>query len=123
MSEKKEKKERISSIEAMLMIGVALVIDLVQAFLEFILVGIVLNPFISIFAALTFWFWFHAKGVSFMSGKKIATSSVSALIEIFPILGGLPALTVGVLAMVSIVKTEDKLGIKLPLQKTSSTNN
>ena len=78
------------------MFGVALVIDLIQFLLDLILIGFIVDPIISIFAYLMFWFWFKLRGVSFTNPKRAAIGGISFLLELIPGLDMLPALTAGV---------------------------
>ncbi len=87
---------KISNFEAGLMIAVALIIDIVQFLLDLILIGFILDPIISVFAYLMFWFWFKLRGVSFSNPKRAAIGGISFLLELIPGLDMLPALTVGV---------------------------
>lgn len=109
-----EKRQRISSIIATLMIGTAVVFDLVQFLLNFIpFVGWIATSLISVFAWLTFFTWFKLNGVSFLSGKttvlKIASIFGVSILEIFPILNDLPAWIAYIVIMIFIVRAEDTI--------------
>ena len=64
------------------MIGTAILADGIQVFLTLILIGPFVNWLISIFAWLTFFFWFYLKGVNFTNNpKKIFTLAGGSLLE------------------------------------------
>lgn len=57
-------KQRLTPFEGGLMIGVAFLFDAAEVFFDFILIGFVINPVLSVIAWLTFFVWFHSKGMS-----------------------------------------------------------
>ncbi len=92
------------------MIVTALILDGLKALLSFIFMGWL----VSIWAQLTFWFWFAYLGVSFskpgkMQGVKIASVSVPAVLGVLPIVSALPAWSTGVVMNLSAVYAEDLL--------------
>lgn len=109
-----EKKQRIKIWMGALLVVTALTIDLLEFLLEWLGIGLVLSPIISVGAAFLFWLWFKLLDVSFVgSPKKFATQAVTSLAEVIP---GLDAIggfiwTIGTLVMVIIVRAEDKGGI------------
>ena len=105
-----EKKERIKTWMAACMIIVALCIDLAQAILTAVGIGLILGPIMSVVSYFTYWIWFLMLKVSFTkSPKKLATTGISALIEVF--LSFLPAFTLGVATVIIMTKAEDKGGL------------
>ncbi|MEK7120914.1 MAG: hypothetical protein AAB840_02380 [Patescibacteria group bacterium] len=122
-TEKKEEKKarhRISNTTVVLLVGVALSVDLVEFVSEWLGIGLILSPLISIYAGLTFWFWLNLKGVNFIgSPKRFITGSVTFLAEIIP---GLDAIggflwTVGMIILVIIVRAEDETGLSFSMIK------
>jgi hypothetical protein len=81
MEEKKEKG--LPPITVALMIGTAIFFDALQMLLDFIFMGWL----VTIFASMTFWFWFKMHGYSFMKPGRIAGSLITMLTDIVPILG------------------------------------
>lgn len=63
-------EQKIGNAQAAMMIAVALMIDLFQFVLGLLMIGVVLNYFISFMALLIFWFWFLMNGVHFMGSMK-----------------------------------------------------
>jgi hypothetical protein len=122
---KKEKIRRISNVTGGLMFSVALLYDLIEFILDWLGIGLVINPLIAIFAGLHFWLWFRLHDVSFMdSPKRLATKWITDIIEVIPgldalILGSL-AHTIGVLILLILVFVEDKTGVKIPIDKKIS---
>lgn len=82
------------------MIAVAALIDLLQFFLTFLLIGLVVNFFISIVALLIFYGWFSVNGVSFLAGKRaftrLMTFSAGFLGELIPLINAMPLWTASI---------------------------
>lgn len=107
-----EKKQRIEGWMAACLVTFAGSVDLFQALLTFIAVGVVLAPVISVGVSFILWLWLSMLGVSFItSPKRLATMTVQAVAEIIPGLDALPVLTVGVILLIIITRSEDKGGI------------
>lgn len=112
---KSQSQQRVDSITAILMIIVALLYDAVQAFLDFILIGLVVNWILDVWAWLTFFIWFKLKGVSFTNPKRAISLNGGFIAELIPAVNALPIWTAAVIIMVITVKTEDKLASISPL--------
>lgn len=96
-------KFRIDNGTAFLMIGIALIYDLISL-IPFV------NDFSEIFAALHFWLWFQLRGVSIFKSKNIlAVQIVTVIIEFIPIVSMLPAVAFATWRTITISKVEDKL--------------
>ena len=80
-----------------------------------------LIPGVSVVAAIGYWvvagIWLFLLGVSPFNVRRIATAGVSVVVGIFPFLSALPQLTIATIITLAMIKSEDKLGIKLPLVK------
>lgn len=108
-------KLRIGFIMSIFMIGTALVIDGLKAFIELITFGVLgwaINPFINFWGQLTFFFWFTYLGVSFfkpgkMQGAKIASMAIPSIIGLLPWIDALPFWTSGVIINLAAVYAED----------------
>ncbi len=107
MSEEQPKRNRIGLATIIFMPVVALFFDLLS----------LLIPGAGAMGWIVIGIWLLLLGVSPFTIKRLATAGVSALVEIIPILSVLPSVTVGVIVIIGMVKSEDKLGIKLPLVK------
>lgn len=95
---------RIDTTTAVFMVIVAVFFDLIS-----IIPG--LNIVSLIFGNGILGFWLFTKGVGLMSGKKIATWGIETLVEAIPALSAFPSITIGVIVIVAITRTEDATGI------------
>ena len=105
-----EKKPRISLASMILMPAFALTFDLFSLlpFINFIIAPI---------AWIIFTIWLFLEGVSPFSGRRAAVVMSSFIIGLIPVLSMLPEITVGIISIIFMVKSEDKLGLKLPALK------
>ncbi len=105
-----EKIDRIPKSTAALMVIMALFFDFLQMFLNFIFIGLILNPvLVTPMSALTFFIWYKMRGVGLSdSPKRFVAYVASFLLELIPILNSLPGLTLSTLVMIIIVRAEDK---------------
>ncbi len=100
---------RIGMIEGVLMIAVAVIYDLAQGALTLLWgIGLALGWIITLWADLTFWFWFTLRGVSFWNGKRFGIAGIANVIEWTP-LNFLPTCTAGVLLLWLNTRAEDVL--------------
>ena len=99
--------QRIDNVTAGLMITVAVIFDILS------LIPL-LNILVDIIAWLIFGLWFTLRGISFLNPRRFATFAVSFIVGLIPILSILPELTLAIIATILMVKSEDRLGIKLP---------
>ena len=113
------RRSKIGLAEAVLMVGVSLLFDGAQALFGLLVIGIVLNSAISVLAWLTFFLWFHAKGMSYGIGLKNGASVVknpmvinaaAFLIGLIPILNILPERTVAIIAIIALERAENFVG-------------
>lgn len=90
------------------MMGTAAIVDFFQFLLNMLLIGIILNRFISILTLLTFYIWFKMHNVSFSnSPKRFGVMAITGLTEIIPLLDLLPAWTISTGVTIGIVRRED----------------
>lgn len=101
-------KRRISNTTASLLILGTLIAELLQAVTNFIGVGFILNPIVSIFIWLTTYFIFATHNVSVFGTRKLAAALTSATLEVIPFVAALPAWTLYVLSIIVISRKEDK---------------
>lgn len=103
-----QKPQRISNFQGACLIVVALFFDLLS------LIPVV-NVLVSGLAVLLFGVWFYMLGVGFINPRRFVTAAITYLMETIPFISWLPSLTVAVTAIILMVKSEDKLGIKIPV--------
>lgn len=105
-----EKRKRIGLLSIIFMPMVAVFFDILD-----------LIPGINLVAGIGFWIvmtlWLTLLGVSMFSVRRLATAGASIIIGVIPFLSALPQLTLATIAIILMVKSEDSLGIKLPLSK------
>lgn len=92
------KERRIGNTAAGLMVGTALMVDLLQWLLGFIYMDWVAG----IFAGLTFYVWFKTYGMSFTSPKRLFAFGGASVVEMIPIpfVSELPAWTGAVVYLI-----------------------
>ena len=96
---------KISNTEWGLVIGAAVMIDLIQVGLEWLVIGLAINPFIDIFVGMTLAFYFWVRGVK-MDEKKILALLGAFLGEMLPIIDEFPLWTGDVLATMVLDKAD-----------------
>lgn len=108
------KEARVSILMGGLMVGVAILFDIIQALLD--LLGGLIPPlliipwFMSGVAFIVFFIWFKLLDVNYLdrnAAVKLLTMLVSAAAELIPFINMIPALTLGVVALVTISRFED----------------
>jgi hypothetical protein len=109
---KEEIKMTISNWMGAALIITAGSIDAFQALLNVLVIGEVFSTIISICADVLFIIWLWMLGVSFVKKpKKLAAMGIQAVVGLIPVLNTLPELTLGILAIVLITRSEDKGGL------------
>ena len=107
-----EKRRRVGAAQSALMIGIAVVVDVVNIILVLVVgIGLVANRFIAIFVFMAFAFWFALNGVSFLTGRmsmqKMFRFFGPAFGEMIPVIGALPLWSLGIWLTLRSVKKED----------------
>lgn len=110
-----EKKERINTTNASLMIGTALILDVISA------APIVGQIVADVGSFVIFLIWFLILGLPLLSPKKITVYAVSFVVSIVPVLSALPEITLAIVAFILITRAEDKLGVQV-LSRKGLTN-
>lgn len=105
-AELEKKPERIGLVTMIFAPMLALLFDLLSSFI----------PIVGSILWIVFAIWFFILGISPLNLKRLATMLSSVVIELIPLVSILPSITVGVIAIIVMVKLEDKVGIKLPLK-------
>lgn len=100
---------KISKTSAMLMTMTAYFFDGLQAFLNFILIGFLINWIISIYAFLTFYIWFKMKGVRFTTVKNATSFNGSFLGKLIPGLNTIPFWTLSVGLILAPIIAKDAI--------------
>ena len=102
---------RINMLMLVLMIMVALVIEMVQVFLNLTVLLAIGGLYVSFLGMTIFAIWFKILGVTFVGGRaglKIISLGTAAVIELVPFLNALPSFTLGVLIIALISRMEDR---------------
>lgn len=90
------KTGNLSVPNAVLLVLVAMLIDGLQLFLNFIIIGVVVNWIIDVFALLLFYVWLKMLGMNMYESKGFKTllALIGAMgVEILPLVNSLPAWT------------------------------
>lgn len=82
----------------------ALFFDALQAILTIFGIGLVVSPFISVFAGCVFFLWFMMKGVSLVSPKRLTAMGGGFFAELIPVVDALPTWTAAVWYTISTTK-------------------
>lgn len=106
MAVKPKTNYRVGIAMSVVLVGVAGVFD-AASLIPF--VGTVMGPIFWVVSGVYLW----TKGVGLFGGKKIATTAISFVAEIFPFSQELPMLTAGIVALLIIIRIEDKTGKSL----------
>lgn len=85
-----EQHSTVSTGTAFMMGFIAVIIDGVQALLNFLLIGVIINPFINIVAAMMYGIWFSHHNMSVMSTKTAMPFFATILGEFVPLINTLP---------------------------------
>lgn len=57
--------------------------------------------------------YFYTKGMGFFNGRRLAVAAISFVAEMIPALQELPFLLAGVIAVLFMIRVEDKTGLSL----------
>ena len=112
---------RVSTSQAVYLIGSALFVDGMQALSLFVItvltagigafMGFVVSIFLNMLSFIVFWLWFKRLGVSYFSGSRVGTKIGwifgSFLLEMTP-LGVFPGVTLGVASVINASWAEDR---------------
>lgn len=84
------------------MIAVAIFFD----GLQWILAWLFLDPLATFFAYMTFGLWFYLKGIKLLTPKRLATFGGTFILEVFPWIAALPAITF--MVVITVLDTKIK---------------
>lgn len=102
---------RIGTVTAGLMIGLAVLVDGIQFLLTLTVIGSIVAMLISAFVWITFLIWFALCGVSYFDRGAAVRGGiviVSAITELVPFINAVPAVTLGVVALIIHSRIEDR---------------
>lgn len=97
------RERKIGNGAAVAIIGIALIIDGIQALLTLTVVGSIVATFVTFIAGFGFFLWFTLLGVKYLGkegGKKALIGLASLIAELVPFVNALPATTAGVLGII-----------------------
>jgi len=83
-------KSKISNTEWGLFIGALLMVDGVQILLEWMIIGLVINPYIDIFLTMAIPFYLHMRGENMADPKRIVGLAASFFGELIPVVDEFP---------------------------------
>ncbi len=110
-----KKKTSIGLVSSAVLISAAIGADYVSAV-----------PFVGSFVGPAFWvvvsIYFWMIGLGIVSGRRLAVSVVSMIAEILPVIQTLPTIVTGIVAILIMIKLEEKTGISMnPMKKHGVT--
>ncbi|MDB5264978.1 MAG: hypothetical protein JWN64_549 [Parcubacteria group bacterium] len=108
-----KKKYRIGGTAAGFMIGTAILFDAIQFLLTLTVIGSLVTFLVTILATIVFALWFALLGESIFkqnAAKKALISMASVITELVPVIDALPAITLGVVALIAQSRSEDRKG-------------
>lgn len=107
MEDTSTKEPRISGTQASLLVGAAVIFDLIS------LIPAVGQAIATVGSIVVFSIWFLVLGVPLVSPKKLVAWVSAGIIELIPLISALPGITAGVILMIAITRTEDRLGVQV----------
>lgn len=100
-------KQSIPYSTAILMLCLAGLFDIMQAILSLFAVGVVISPFISMFAGMSFWFWFSTYEISFIDTRRLIALFGGGITELIPVVNALPFWIGSVWYIIRTTKTKE----------------
>jgi len=99
--------KKISNLSWGILIGISVLVDGTQVFLEWLLIGFVLNPIINIFMSMSLALYFYMNGQSLINPKRAVGMAGALIGEMVPIVAELPLWTAYVVYNMFLTKAED----------------
>lgn len=97
---------RISLTAGIFLVLAAIVADLIS-----------LIPFVGTVSGPLFWvlvsWYLWKKGCGLFNVRRFATEAISTLVEVIPAIQALPAATVGIIAVILMIRVEDRTGVSI----------
>jgi hypothetical protein len=85
-----EKTPEISNVEWGLVIGALLLVDIIQIGLEWLAIGLVINPFIDVFVGLSLAFYLQMRGQKLTNPRRLFGIISTFFGELIPLVDELP---------------------------------
>lgn len=104
---------RLTKTKWRMLVGLAVVIDLLQIILDFFAIGLAVNRFIDITVGVALPFFLRTQGVKLANPKRLLALLATFIGEMIPVVDTLPLWTLDVWFTWSTVKTEEALA-KVP---------
>lgn len=105
MEDNKPKEPELSYTTTFLMVGTALLFDVLQFLLQAIpIAGQILAWVFSLIAGGILIFWFYLHGIKFNTPKRLFSMGIGGLIEMIPVVNALPGWTIAVLLVIGTTK-------------------
>lgn len=98
----------ISALTSFFLVATALFIDILQVFLNFILIGLVLNWLVNFIAVIVFALWFSLYGISFGKFRFFLRMVFSLCAEMVPLFNTLPVWTMFVVSILVTHRLQEK---------------
>jgi hypothetical protein len=106
-----EKKNRLGILAIVVLTALSIIADLLTLIPG---AGNIVGSAFWAIAGVFFWF----KGFGFVNPRRLAVGALSIIAEFIPGVQAVPTIAIGMIAIILMVRAEDKLGISLsPLQK------
>ncbi|MCX6716356.1 MAG: hypothetical protein NTV72_00285 [Candidatus Taylorbacteria bacterium] len=108
MDKQKDKtKYRISTTTSVFLVLSAIILDIITFFLP------VVGGLVEVVAAVIYGIYFYLKGLGIISGKRVAVVIIDVIAKIIPLIQEIPFNTAAMLAILFMVRVEDKTGINV----------
>lgn len=101
------KKYRVGIIGTIALVAGASVADLISL-IPF--AGTITSPIFWLFASIYLWY----AGCGLLNSRRLATSLLSLIAEVVPAIQELPLTLAGIIAVLIMIRIEDKTGLKIP---------
>ncbi|PIR41939.1 MAG: hypothetical protein COV30_00965 [Candidatus Yanofskybacteria bacterium CG10_big_fil_rev_8_21_14_0_10_37_15] len=105
-----KEESKISNTEWRLVIGALLMIGLIQIVLEWLIIGLFINPFIDIFVGMSLALYLQLRGQSMASPKRLFGLLGTFFGEMMPVVAELPLWTLDGIFNMMISKSDKILG-------------
>jgi hypothetical protein len=103
-------ESKLSSITVIMMLSVAVCLDILELLLDFIVIGVVINPILDILAFLGFYIWLKIKGIDLIGTKSGAKKAIAffgtEMVDLIFAGGDLPLWTLDIGLVIFIQKGE-----------------
>lgn len=112
-------KKKITTFEQVVLIAFGLLVEGVQFILSILVIGVILNPIISVIVIGIFFLYARSKGLDSKSWKVYASMFGTAIGESIPLLNLLPFFALNAWRITHAIKVQDKAAEKTANEKAS----